>query len=187
MQHVLVYTPIEAKAKKDKKKEKRGWALQWKRGLVIKAPGVKLKLSKDQLLLGGLVVTGGLIMLTPAGPVVTGAIAKMATTAGRVGLSALSKAASFAAKSGVSLAQAAKQLGISESKLKEELEKYRQTNPDEYEAFINALLSEGAKEATFYKEPSLFGQTLSSPLVIITGMSILGLLGMTYLITRRKK
>jgi len=145
----------------------KGWSLRLgKEGLSIKTSFLKAKLSKKDLMIGGAVALGAILALTPAGPAVIGALGTIASKAGALGLTALSSVASFASKKGVSLLQAAKELGIPEDKVKEELQ--RLVGTPEYEQLVNAITSEGAKEA----EP----QGMDASPLLLGGLGLTGLL-----------
>jgi len=204
----ISYYPIEAKKKDTKKKKRRGfldvlkgatiggmfgpagrvigattkgWAMRWKagKGLIVNTPLKKTKISKTQLLIGGAVATGVILALTPAGPLVLSSLGTIASKAGALGLTALSSVASFSKKSGKSLLESAKMLGISPDLLKKEFNEFIQKDKSSYENLVEALTTEGAKEAEPEKSPLLFLADIS-PFIIMSGLGI----GSIFLLTK---
>jgi hypothetical protein len=177
----VIYLPIEAK---EKKKKKRGVALRftWKKGLQFTAPGMKIRITRDQLMLGTATALGVAVALTPAGPMVASAFGKLASGAGKFGLTTLQKVAEFASKTGTSLSLAAKKLGYDPEQIKRELAVLRQKDPKTWEEFTDAVMTEGGRETTHYTD--ILG-TLTSPPVLLSGVGLLTLLGI--IVVRKKK
>jgi hypothetical protein len=176
----MIYLPIEAK----EKKKKKGIALRftWKKGLLFTAPGVKIRITRDQLMLGTAAALGVAVALTPAGPMLISAFGKLATGAAKFGLTTLQKVAEFASKTGTSLSVAARKLGYDPKQIKKELAIFRQKDPETWEEFTDAVMTEGGKETTHYTD--ILG-TLTSPPVLLGGAGLLTLLGII-MVAKRK-
>ena len=177
----MLYLPIEAK---EKKKKKRGIALRfsWKKGLQFTAPGMKIRITRDQLMLGTAAALGVAMALTPVGPMVTSAFRKLATGAGKFGLTTLQKVAELASKTGTSLSVAAKKLGYDPKKIEKELAVLKQKDPGTWKELAEAIMTEGGKETTHYTD--ILG-TLTSPPVLLGGVGLLTLLGIIMVVRRK--
>jgi len=159
---------------KSKKKKKR-FALKFsfKRGLEIKAPGMKLKISRDQLLFG----SGIVLALTPVGPTALATLGNLASKASAIGAKVLPSVLTFMQKNKTSMFKACKALGINpEQALKEWGDLVKQ--PD-----VKGLIDNLAKESE--ADPDVAPGGFSIPTwVLIAGAGLGGIV--LFNIFRRK-